>query len=68
MTTNSPKTATATCSAGKTALGGGYIVGGTSNSVVVDQSYPSATDTWTVSGVKTGGNPSWSLQAYVVCA
>jgi hypothetical protein len=65
---NSPKTVTATCSPGKTALGGGYLVGGAASAIAVDQSYPSASDTWTVSGFETGGNPTWSLQAYVICA
>jgi len=62
-----PKTATATCPAGKKAVGGGFVVGGTA-SIVVSANYPSSDTVWTVSAYRPTGSATFSLQAYVVCA
>jgi hypothetical protein len=54
------------CPAGKKILSGGYIAP-SNGSVLVQQSYPSADDTWTVV-VKNTGNARTSFQAWAVCA
>jgi hypothetical protein len=67
--TNSPKTATASCSSGKVALGGGFLIAGSGSSAAAGiASYPSANDTWTANAIKITGNPNFSLQAFVICA
>jgi hypothetical protein len=62
----SPKTATATCPVGTKAIGGGGLISGVSAGITT--SYPSSDTVWTVTGEKLSGNPSWSLQAFVICA
>jgi len=64
-------TATATCPAGSSLLGGGGWA--TANALALTaiyRSYPSASNTWTVSGVVNvhlGGGASMVVQAYAVC-
>jgi hypothetical protein len=68
--TTSPKTTSVSCTGGKKVLGGGYMVSASGNEtqVTVTAGYPSANNTWTVTTVKTNGNPSWSVTAYAICA
>lgn len=65
------RTATATCPAGKNVVGGGYEAGDISNAreIVVLSSYPSASDTWTVTAISdaTNGDKSFSIRAYAIC-
>ena len=67
-------TATADCSSGKKALGGGYLIedyyGYPEEGPAATASYPSDDDTWTVSGRFIGYHyfGDWSIRAYVVCA
>ena len=57
----------ADCTAGKKALGGGYLI--TATSITVTANYPTDTDTWTITADESGTfNGDWSVQAYVVCA
>jgi hypothetical protein len=63
-----PKTATASCDAGKVVLGGGYHIGGTSTQTASIASYPISNDTWVATAIKITGNPSFSIQAFVICA
>jgi hypothetical protein len=65
-------TATATCPSGSSLLGGGgttSVVTGTALTALFE-SYPSAPDTWTASGVKAPGTIGSSLvvTAYAVCS
>ncbi len=66
--TTTPKTATASCSAGKVAVGGGHILTGnqTERRAVVE-SYASADGTWTITARNFNGSGNWALQAFVVC-
>jgi hypothetical protein len=68
-------TATATCAAGKVALGGGgriTVSAGTPEfSVAMRSSYPSAANTWTVVAVVTVTLPvlmSTTVTPYVLCS
>lgn len=68
-------TATATCAAGKVALGGGGRITVSSalaeSSVSMRSSYPSATDTWTAVAVISVGLPvltSATVTPYVLCS
>jgi hypothetical protein len=68
----SPKTATATCPAGKKAMSGGYVVQTTSGSVAeiaISQDYPSSDTTWSVTAAEDNDSSvgDWSVQAYVIC-
>jgi hypothetical protein len=70
---NSPKTVTATCPAGKRAVGGGATHSNASpGAVVIDQIQPSDENTVpgvvTVSAYQTGAASSWSVTAFVFCA
>jgi hypothetical protein len=61
----------ASCAAGHVMLGGGGRV--TTNDAVdlvqLIATYPSADDTWTVTGsASIHNNKTWSVQAYVVCS
>jgi hypothetical protein len=65
--------ATASCTPGKKALGGGYnidVVSGNQGDISAIESYPFDDDTWTVTGAEDdpGDVGSWSIQAYVICA
>jgi hypothetical protein len=67
------KTVSASCTAGKKLVGGGYRTSNVSNAseIVITSSYPSSVTTWTVTGTidsTTGGDESYSLQAYALCA
>lgn len=73
----SPKTAEATCPAGKVAIGGGARVAlDTATDVALLGSEPYAADVqgkrigWTATAAEVGGDDAgdWSLTAYVVCA
>jgi hypothetical protein len=63
---------TATCTSGKVAIGGGWLTGSVSSpeDTIITASYPSSTTVWTVTGTSypSGGDQSYTLQAYVVCA
>jgi hypothetical protein len=64
-------TATATCAAGKVALGGGgriTVSGLGEGAVSMRSSYPSATDTWTVVGVVTALLSTATVTPYVLCS
>ena len=68
-------TATATCAAGKVALGGGGAItvssGPAEAFVSLRSSYPSAADTWTAIAVVTVGLPlltSTTVTPYVLCS
>ncbi len=69
--TNSVKTATAECPAGKTAIGGSDVLTATPESdlgkLTVVESRASATNIWTVRAVETPEVNLWSLTASVIC-
>jgi hypothetical protein len=54
------------CPAGKKVLGGGFVAP-SNGTILVQQSYPSADDTWTVV-VKNTGNARTNFEAWAVCA
>lgn len=54
------------CPAGKKVLGGGYIAP-SNGSILVQQSYPSSDDAWTVV-VKNTGSARTNFEAWAVCA
>jgi hypothetical protein len=62
------KSQSASCEGNEVTLGGGFFVGGTSNSVTVTASerliYGNG---WFVSGRAISGTPTWSLTAYAMC-
>jgi hypothetical protein len=63
-------TATATCAAGKVALGGGGQIssGGTAIGALIS-SYPSTTAVWSVQGVVlVSGTGSLTITPYVLCS
>lgn len=68
------KAVTATCPAGKKAIGGGFLTSNVSNPsrVVITSSYPSSDGTWTATGIvqntRFTNDGSYSLAAYVICA
>jgi hypothetical protein len=68
----SAKTVTADCPIGKVVVGGGFRTSDVSDpaEIVITGSYPSDADTWTATGSVdgTGGDRSYSLQAYAICA
>jgi hypothetical protein len=74
VNTDTPKLATATCPAGKRAIGGGATHSNASPSeVAIDQIQPSDENTVpghvTVSAHRTGATAtSWSVTAFVLCA
>ena len=67
--TTSPKTQIVTCPAGTNAWGGG---GSTTSpaDTAVSQNYPTGNPPtgWSVTGIKTSGNPTFSVTAYAICA
>jgi hypothetical protein len=69
---SAPRTVVATCPPGKVAVGGGYRTTNVSSesSISISNSYPSSDTEWTASGstIFFGGDPSYSLTAYVICA
>jgi Collagen triple helix repeat (20 copies) len=72
---NTILTATATCASGKVALGGGGRVTTTAaqkERALLVASYPTAADTWTVSGVvgisALGGGQTMTVTAYALCS
>jgi DUF4097 and DUF4098 domain-containing protein YvlB len=66
------RTVTATCTAGKVAVGGGFQTSSVSNAneIVITASYPSSSTAWTVSGTSdnNNGDASFALQSHVICA
>ncbi len=70
-----PKSATAVCPIGKQVVGGGAKVAGTSTTVAVTESAPTAVDAagkrtgWSATAIEIApeANP-WSVEAYAVCA
>jgi hypothetical protein len=65
------KTMVATCTGGRKVIGGGWILSNVSDDdVLIEASYPSSNTEWSVIGSNevAGGNHSYSLQAYAVCA
>ena len=65
------KTATATCPAGKVAVGGGYLASATSGlgELAVIANRPTSDTVWSVSATQDSraGLGNWSLQAFAVC-
>ena len=65
------KTATASCPAGKVAVGGGYLastVAADQGELTVWANRPTSDTVWSVSAaVDSGPSIVWSLQAFVVC-
>ena len=62
---------TASCAAGHVMLGGGGKMTTTDSLDLVQlvASYPSAGDTWTVTGsANVKNSKTWTVQAYVVCS
>jgi hypothetical protein len=63
------KTATATCTGGRKVVGGGYKIVSTIAGNPVPTITQATSDTvWSATAVETGGNPTWSIQAFAVCA
>ena len=65
-----PKTATATCPAGKVAVGGGYVAATATEvgELTVFANRSTSDTVWSVSAtVDSGPNLLWSLQAFAVC-
>jgi isocitrate lyase len=66
------KTATATCTGGTKVIGGGFLFTNVSDPAVVAAlaSYPSSDTVWTVTtpDVTSGGDHSYSITAYAICA
>lgn len=66
-----PKTATATCTGGRSVLGGGYLISGVSSqtAILITQNYPSSSTVWTVTGTlsTTASDTPYALQAYAIC-
>ena len=62
---NQTGSAVATCDSGDVAVGGGFATP-LDSSFFANSSYPSAPDTWTVAGSKSGSG--FDLTAYAVCA
>jgi hypothetical protein len=68
----SPKSATAACTGGRVAVGGGYVVTAATGSVAEitpTQNFPTSTTVWstTASEDNDADVGNWSLQAYVLC-
>ncbi len=70
--TSALRTVVATCPSGKVAVGGGYETSNVSSAsnIAIFNSYPSSPTEWTASGttIVVGGDTSYSLTAYVICA
>lgn len=66
---NSPKTATASCTGGKIAISGGaFITNGGNNVAIISTTRTSSTD-WTASAAEISNtNSNWSITATVICA
>jgi hypothetical protein len=64
--------ASVSCLAGETLVGGGGVTTTTSSPTnsQLTASWPSASNTWTVSASQSGlkGSNTWTLQAYAICA
>ncbi len=65
--TTDAKTQTATCPAGKKAVGGGYMINSSAHTFYPTANYPSADDTWSVTVERSTGTSAWSLTAYALC-
>jgi trimeric autotransporter adhesin len=66
--TETSKNASALCEGNEVTLGGGFFVGGSSNSVSVNASeHMLYGNGWFVSARAISGTPSWSLTAYTMC-
>jgi hypothetical protein len=66
--TETSKNASSECESGEVTLGGGFFVGGTSNSVTVSASeHLLYGNGWFVSAKAISGTPTWSLTAYAMC-
>jgi hypothetical protein len=64
---SSNKSISVSCAGGQKVLGGGYTV--TSAKVGAQDSYPSASDTWTVQAVEfVIESASWTVTVYAICA
>jgi hypothetical protein len=63
---NSPKNATADCPSGKVVVGGGYSASGIDD-LAVTANGAATNSSWGVVAFETGGNPTWSLQAFAIC-
>jgi hypothetical protein len=66
------KSVTATCTGGKKIIGGGYLTSNVSSpaDIIITSSYPSSDTVWTATGsvITGGGDQSYSLQAFALCA
>ena len=67
-----PKTATATCTGSRVAIGGGYTATATTpgnvENVTVTESRATSDTVWSVTADADNITGNWSIQAYVVCA
>ena len=72
--TDDRKSATATCTGGRVAVGGGYELttdtAGEDQNITVVENRASSDTVWTVTAAEDQLGPAeqWTLQAYVVCA
>jgi hypothetical protein len=69
--TEAAKTVTATCTGGTKVIGGGFEFSSVSDaSVMVLSSYPTSATVWSVStsDMTQGGDHSYAVRAYAVCA
>ena len=65
------ETTSVSCDADEVLVGGGGTMTSTDNlqKVQLTSSYPSASDTWTVTGAANVGNgKTWTIEAYAICA
>jgi len=68
LNSNSSKSITAACPAGKVSIGGGGSLGGTVNGTALITSGPSGTG-WQANAQEVVANPfNWEVEAYAVCA
>jgi hypothetical protein len=66
---NSPKTASISCTNGKKLLGGGAVITGvTDGKVVIIASYPYLNNQWDATAVEASNTgSSWAITAYAIC-
>lgn len=69
MDSDSPKTVTATCPAGKSMIAGGYRIIGQAGNIVVDENEPVSNVSWSARAYEISTTTSdWLLRTWVICA